>query len=35
MIFYLENGKIVAQGNFEEVRIGSSNFDNQAKLMGL
>jgi ABC-type multidrug transport system fused ATPase/permease subunit len=34
-IYYLENGEIIAQGNFEEVRRLSKNFDNQAKLMGL
>lgn len=34
-IYYLENGRIAAQGNFQEVRKMSINFDNQAKLMGL
>lgn len=34
-IYYLERGKIVAEGNFEEVRGKSRNFDKQAGLMGL
>jgi ABC-type multidrug transport system fused ATPase/permease subunit len=34
-IYYLENGEITAQGNFQEVRKLSKKFDNQARLMGL
>ena len=34
-IYYVEDGKILAQGSFQEVRELSINFDNQAKLMGL
>lgn len=34
-VFYLENGKLIASGNFEEVRSQVPNFDSQAKLMGL
>ena len=34
-VIYLENGKIVAVGNFSEVRLAVPDFDNQAKLMGL
>jgi ABC-type multidrug transport system fused ATPase/permease subunit len=34
-VIYLEEGKILAQGTFEEVRRQIPNFDNQAKLMGL
>ena len=34
-VLYLENGSILAQGNFEEVRLRVPNFDEQAKLMGL
>jgi len=34
-VVYLENGKIVAQGTFSEVRATSINFDTQANLMGL
>lgn len=34
-VMYLENGKIGAVGNFDEVRRLVSEFDNQAKLMGL
>jgi ABC-type multidrug transport system fused ATPase/permease subunit len=34
-VIYLEDGKILAQGTFEEVRRQIPNFDNQAKLMGL
>ncbi len=35
IIYYVEDGKILAQGSFQEVRELSINFDNQAKLMGL
>ena len=34
-VVYLEKGKIVSIGTFEEVRIAVPDFDNQAKLMGL
>ena len=34
-VLYIENGKIAAAGSFEEVRKKSSNFNNQAILMGL
>jgi ABC-type bacteriocin/lantibiotic exporter with double-glycine peptidase domain len=34
-IIYLENGRVLATGSFDEVRKKISNFDRQAKLMGL
>jgi ABC-type multidrug transport system fused ATPase/permease subunit len=34
-VIYMEKGKILASGTFEEVRAAVPNFDNQAKLMGL
>ena len=34
-IFYLDNGKLLACGNFTEVREKIPNFDKQAKLMGI
>jgi ABC-type multidrug transport system fused ATPase/permease subunit len=34
-IYYLEDGKIAAQGTFSEVRRLVPDFDSQAKLMGL
>ena len=34
-VYYFNNGKIEAQGSFEEVRVLVANFDNQANLMGL
>ena len=34
-VIYLEKGRIVAHGNFEEVRNKVPDFDKQAKLMGL
>ena len=34
-VIYLEDGRILAQGNFEEVRVSVPNFDHQAKLLGL
>jgi ABC-type bacteriocin/lantibiotic exporter with double-glycine peptidase domain len=34
-VIYMENGKVVATGTFEEVRSRIKNFDRQAKLMGL
>jgi ABC-type multidrug transport system fused ATPase/permease subunit len=35
LVIYLENGKIIASGTFEEVRKKLPNFDKQSKLMGL
>jgi ABC-type multidrug transport system fused ATPase/permease subunit len=35
VVYYLEDGKLVASGTFEEVRSAVPNFDDQAKLMGL
>lgn len=34
-LLYIDKGKVVAQGTFEEVRKLVSDFDEQAKLMGL
>jgi ABC-type multidrug transport system fused ATPase/permease subunit len=34
-VIYLENGKIISVGTFEEVRSAVPNFDRQASLMGL
>jgi ABC-type bacteriocin/lantibiotic exporter with double-glycine peptidase domain len=34
-VLYIENGKVVANGSFDEVRFQVPNFDRQAKLMGL
>jgi ABC-type multidrug transport system fused ATPase/permease subunit len=34
-VIYLEEGKIIAKGTFDEIRIKVPNFDHQAKLMGL
>ena len=34
-VIYMENGKIIARGTFEQVRILVPNFAEQAKLMGL
>ena len=34
-VVYLQDGKILAKGNFESVRNEIPDFDNQAKLMGL
>lgn len=34
-IYYIDGGKIIAQGNFEELRKLVPNFDSQARLMGL
>jgi ABC-type multidrug transport system fused ATPase/permease subunit len=34
-VVYMDNGKIIAQGTFEEVRAKVHDFDRQAKLMGL
>lgn len=35
LVIYLEDGALIAQGNFEEVRKKAPQFDKQAKLMGL
>jgi ABC-type multidrug transport system fused ATPase/permease subunit len=35
IVIYMENGTIIAQGTFEEVRNIVPNFDTQASLMGL
>lgn len=34
-VIYLENGKILSIGTFDEVRKNVPNFDKQATLMGL
>ena len=34
-VIYMQNGKILAEGSFEEVRENVPNFDEQARLMGL
>ena len=34
-VIYIESGEIKAIGSFEEVRLKITNFDSQAKLMGL
>lgn len=35
IVVYMENGKVIATGKFEEVRAKVPNFDKQAQLMGL
>lgn len=35
VVYYLQDGKLVASGTFDEVRAAVPNFDDQAKLMGL
>ncbi len=35
VVYYLENGELLAEGDFEEVRKKVTNFDHQANLMGL
>ena len=35
LVAYMENGKLIHSGSFEEVRIAVPNFDMQAQLMGL
>jgi ABC-type multidrug transport system fused ATPase/permease subunit len=35
IVVYLDNGKIISTGTFEEVRRSVADFDSQAKLMGL
>jgi ABC-type multidrug transport system fused ATPase/permease subunit len=34
-VIYMENGKVLKSGTFEEVRKAIPNFDNQARLLGL
>jgi ATP-binding cassette subfamily C protein len=34
-VLYLDAGKIMAEGSFEEVRTKVPDFDHQAKLLGL
>jgi ABC-type multidrug transport system fused ATPase/permease subunit len=34
-VIYMDKGRIIAQGTFEEVRRTVPDFDAQAKLMGL
>jgi ABC-type multidrug transport system fused ATPase/permease subunit len=34
-VIYMDGGKIIARGTFEEVRAKVNDFDKQAKLMGL
>jgi ABC-type multidrug transport system fused ATPase/permease subunit len=35
LVIYMQNGRIIAQGSFEEVRQSIPDFDAQAQLMGL
>lgn len=35
LVVYIDNGEIIAQGNFDEIRKKVPNFDNQATLLGL
>jgi ABC-type bacteriocin/lantibiotic exporter with double-glycine peptidase domain len=35
LVVYMESGRIITTGTFEEVRSQVPDFDNQAKLMGL
>jgi ABC-type multidrug transport system fused ATPase/permease subunit len=34
-VLYLDQGRLRARGSFEEVRAASSDFNNQATLLGL
>jgi ABC-type multidrug transport system fused ATPase/permease subunit len=34
-VLYMDEGKIIARGTFDEVRLAVPNFDHQAQLMGL
>ena len=34
-IVYLDKGRVISMGSFEKVRTAVSDFDTQAKLMGL
>jgi len=35
IVVYMDKGKVLATGTFEEVRTAVPDFDRQAKLMGL
>ena len=35
LVIYLEGGRIIAQGTFNEVREQSERFDAQARLLGM
>ena len=35
VVYYIEDGKIIASGNFQDIRSKVPDFDRQAKLMGL
>jgi ABC-type multidrug transport system fused ATPase/permease subunit len=35
LVLYINNGELIAQGSFDEVRKAVKDFDNQANLMGL
>ena len=35
MIYYIDKGRIISQGTFEELRSINANFDNQANFMGI
>jgi ABC-type multidrug transport system fused ATPase/permease subunit len=35
VIYYIADGKVVASGNFDELRKSVNEFDQQARLMGL
>ena len=35
MIYYIDKGKIISQGTFEELRSINANFNNQANFMGI
>jgi hypothetical protein len=35
MLLYLEHGRIISRGTFEEVRSSVPDFDRQASLLGL
>ena len=35
MIYYIDNGKIISQGTFEELRLINTDFNNQANFMGI
>jgi ABC-type multidrug transport system fused ATPase/permease subunit len=35
LVVYMDGGEVLCTGTFEQVRTNISNFDRQAKLMGL
>jgi ABC-type multidrug transport system fused ATPase/permease subunit len=35
MIYYIDKGKIISQGKFEELRLKNADFNNQANFMGI